>query len=79
MTIVESEVHDPTLMGSTYMGENRPSSDEESGGEDSKSVNEDKQDKKIYIKLVFFHSFLLVIETYVFIILIVLIDILTRI
>ena len=54
VTIVESEVHDPTLMGSTYMGENRPSSDEESGGEDSKSVNEDKQDKKIYIKLVFF-------------------------
>jgi len=50
VTIVESEVHDPTLMGGAYMGENQPSSEEESGDEGSTPMNEDKQDKKIYIK-----------------------------
>ena len=54
VTIVESEVHDPTLMGGAYMGENQPSSEEESGDEGSTPMNEDKQDKKIYIKSVFF-------------------------
>ena len=49
VTIVESEIHNPTLMGKAYMGENRPSSDEDC---DEDNENGEKKEKKIYLELV---------------------------
>jgi len=47
VTIVESEIHNPTLMGKAYMGENRPSSDEDC---DEDNENGEKKEKKIYLE-----------------------------